>query len=167
MSVNLHTLSISLVLFAALIATIALWRRVDRRQSTQADQHWTRAFQGEVNSRPLPAWNGQGWPENVPVNQYLNDPWLASAQWEPALASTRAWEQSPVLADTRAEVMALTPQFTPTQVLPVVTAQALPPGPASGPGLDAELDTDAFIASMRAETDRWISYYSMTELAGV
>jgi hypothetical protein len=35
------------------------------------------------------------------------------------------------------------------------------------PVLDPAADTDLFIARMRESTDRWISYYSQAELAGV
>lgn len=161
--INTHMLVFSFILLAALIVVFIVWRYLDKRLTAQGEREVDESFQvhREVSGRPRQPWDGETWPHQV--QDYQNDPWVYSQPpYAPQLLDT--------LADTRVEVRAIrSPRFIPTQVMPAIAAQSRPSCPASGPmpGLDASLETDAFIASMRAETDRWISYYSMAELAGV
>lgn len=155
--VNTHMLAFSFIMLGTLVLVIAVWRYLDKRLTDRGEREVEAAFgvHRDISGRPRQEWDGETWPHQV--QDYQNDPWLYS---QPPYVPQR-------LADTRVEVRS--PRFIPTQVMPAIAAAARPSCPASGPmpGLDASLETDAFIASMRAETDRWISYYSMAELAGV
>lgn len=164
-AVNTHMLAFAMILLGAVIIIGFVWRSLDKRMTAQGEREIDEAFQvhQDVSGRPRPMWDGETWPQQV--REYQNDPWVYS---QPPYAPSFPQRRVPqLLADTRIETRS--PRFIPTQVMPAIAAQARPACPASGPmpGLDASLETDAFIASMRAETDRWISYYSMAELAGV
>ena len=156
-AVNTHLLTFAFIMLGTLVLVIIGWRYLDKRLTAQGEREVDESFHQDVSGRPRQPWDGEAWPHQV--RDYQNDPWVHSQPPHvPQLLTA---------ADTQVELWS--PRFIPTQVLPAVTAQARPACPASGPlpGLDASLETDAFIASMRAETDRWISYYSMAELAGV
>lgn len=167
--INMHLLAFALILLGAVLIIGVGWRWLDKRLTSRAEQEVDESFDihRDVSGRQRPPWDGEDWPQQI--RQYQNDPWVYSQPPYAPRFPQRPVQRAPqLLADTRID--GRSPRFIPTQVMPAIMAQqARPSCPASGPmpGLDANLETEAFIASMRAETDRWISYYSMAELAGV
>lgn len=159
-TVNVHTLAFALILLGAFVIIFVIWRHFDKRLTSRGDTEWASAFHRQVATRPMPEWDGQDWPETTSVAEYLEDPWLASVQQAPTAVL-------PVPATLR--YMQAQPQEV-TAGWPVMAAGRARPATsvsAPMPVLDPAADTDLFIARMRENTDRWISYYSQAELAGV
>jgi hypothetical protein len=159
-TVNTHMLAFALILLGAFVIIFVVWRNLDKRLANRGDTEWANAFHHQVATRPMPEWDGQGWPETTSVGEYLEDPWLASAQPSPNTvmpvpATLRYMRPQPQ------EVTSGWPVMAAGRPRPVVSVSA------PMPVLDPEADTDLFIARMRENTDRWISYYSQAELAGV